>query len=300
VSTGRDAARARVPGVALALVLIGLAGWLRRDPTSGWIGLTLAPAGPGAGPAVRVTAVMADSPAERAGVRAGDVVRAAAGRQIATPRELTHTVRHQTPGTSVSLALERDGAALAPTLAVAARPPDLACRLEQDRDAWQEPERVLDLLAIAAGGSVADLGAGGGYFSERLAARVGAAGRVLAIDIDPDARQQLASRFPAARFPQIAVRAGRARDPGLPAASVDAVLMVDVYHELEDGPGMLAALRRALRPGGRVVIVDRAAAEFDPAAHAIPETRVVADAAAAGLRVRERVDLPRQFAIVLE
>src|SRR6185295_17005467 len=107
------------------------------------------------------------------------------------------------------------GAIAAHAVHVAARPPDLARRLEADRDSWQKPERVLDLLALATGSAVADVGAGGGYFTERLAERVGRDGRVIAIDIDPDAFRQLTTRFPPRRFPAVTVHAGTADDPRL-------------------------------------------------------------------------------------
>ena len=169
-----------------------------------------------------------------------------------------------------------------------------------ERDEEEAPDVALRVLNISKGASVADIGAGSGYITEKLAARVGSTGMVFANDVQPQMLNILARRLDRSKITNVTLIEGTLDDPRLPLASVDLVLMVDVYHELEDGPGMLAALRRALRPGGRMVIVDRAAAEFDPAAHAIPETRVVADAAAAGLRVRERVDLPRQFALVLE
>jgi hypothetical protein len=78
------------------------------------------------------------------------------------------------------------------------------------------------------------------------------------------------------------------------------VLLVDTFHEVDAPAAILAAIRGALRPAGRVVIVDRPAAEWLPGSHTIPEARVVALAEAAAFRIRERVDLPRQFAVVLE
>jgi SAM-dependent methyltransferase len=116
---------------------------------------------------------------------------------------------------------------------------------------------------------------------------------VIAIDVDPDAVRQLAMRFPTRQFPAVTVRAGTADDPGLAAGTIDAALLVDVYHELHDAAKMLAAIRRALRPGGHLVVVDRAASEYDPRQHAIPEARVTAEAAAAGFHLRARARVTR-------
>jgi ubiquinone/menaquinone biosynthesis C-methylase UbiE len=159
-------------------------------------------------------------------------------------------------------------------------------------------ERVLALLGIGPGSTVADVGAGSGYFTERLAALVGPTGRVIAVDIDPDALRQLASRFRSSSA--VAVQRGGASDPGCPPASLDAVLMVDAFHEVQAPEAMLAALRRDLRPDGRLVVVDRPAKEWAAGSHTIPEERVVAQAQAAGFHLRERTDLPRQFAVVLD
>jgi ubiquinone/menaquinone biosynthesis C-methylase UbiE len=198
----------------------------------------------------------------------------------------------------VTLGLERGGATVDVAVTIAARPPDVYRLLEVDRDPWQDPARVLALLAIGPGGVVADVGAGSGYFTERLAALVGPTGRVVAVDIDPEALQQLATRF--SSTPVVVVRRGRAADPDLETASLDAALLVDTFHELQAPQATLAALRRALRAGGRLVVVDRPAKEYVVEAHAIPEARVVTEAEAAGFHLRERADLPRQFAVVFE
>ena len=300
----RSGASWRLRTLALATVVYALASWTLRDQPIGWIGVTLgsdaAPAPADAAGAAHVATVLPESPAEAAGIRAGDHIRSAGGRRVGAGRDLVAIVRRTPPGAMLALTVERDGSVATRPVQVAARPPDFARRLEADRDGWQEPERVLDLLAVASGSAVADVGAGGGYFTERLAERVGRAGRVIAIDVDPDAVRQLRTRFPARRFPAVAVHAGTAADPGLGTGTIDAALLVDVYHELRDAPAMLMALRRALRPGGRLVVVDRPAAEYDPAQHAIPEARVVGEAETAGFRLRERADLTRQFALVLE
>ncbi len=284
--------------VAAALVVLALTsvGSL-ADP--GWLGVAVSDAPPEVGPAARLGVIARDSPAADAGLRDGDLVRDADRQPIRRASDLVRAVRRRRPGVTVRLAVERDGAALTVEPALVARPAGYQRRFEYERDGWQQPERILDAMAITAGGTAVDLGAGGGYFTDRLAARVGRDGLVIAVDIDTGALRALARRFPPALYPQVRVRHGTVTDPGLRPTSVDAVLLVDAYHELGDPAATLAAVRRALRPGGRLVIVDRPAAEWHPEAHAIPESRVRAAVAAAGFRQIERADLPRQFLLVL-
>jgi len=280
--------------VALALVAAALVAATTGEVPPGWLGVSLGDDQRGA----RIDRVLPDSPAAGAGILGGDVVRRAGSRTIRAARDLTEAVRRSRPGRSLPLGLERGGTPVEVVAILAARPPDVYNLLEADRGPWQDPARVVALLGIGPGSTVADVGAGSGYFTERLAAAVGPTGRVIAVDIDPDALRQLASRFKTTRA--VAVRRGRAGDPDLAPASLDAILMVDAFHEVEMPEAMLAALRRDLRPGGRLVVVDRPAKEWAPGSHTIPEERVVAQAEAAGFHLRERADLPRQFAVVLE
>ncbi len=284
--------------VALTLVTAVLLATGARDTPRGWLGVTLGDDHTPAGSAARIERVLPDSPAARSGLRAGDVVRRAGARTIRSAHELTEAVRRTRPGTSLTFRVGRGGSAITVTATITARPPDVYRLFEADRDPWQEPSRVLALLGVGPGAAVADVGAGSGYFTERLATLVGPEGRVFAVDIDADALRQLATRF--ASTPAVTVRRGRPTDPDLAPASLDAALLVDAFHEVRAPEAMLAALRRDLRPGGRLVIVDRPAKEYAPEAHAIPEERVRAQAEAAGFHVRERADLPRQFALVLD
>jgi predicted methyltransferase len=277
------------------MLLAAALGAATAETPRGWLGVTL---GDDHGGGARIERVLPDSPAAGAGLLGGDVVRRAGSRTIRVARDLTEAVRRCRPGSRLALGLHRAGAPIETAATIAPRPPDVYNLLEADRDPWQEPARVIGLLAISPGSTVADIGAGSGYFTERLADVVGPAGHVIAIDVDSDALRQLAGRFKTT--PAVVVQRGRAADPDLAPASLDAVLMVDAFHEVEMPDAMLAALRRDLRPGGRLVVIDRPAKEWAPGSHTIPEARVLAQAEAAGFRLRERADLQRQFALVLE
>jgi len=125
-----------------------------------------------------------------------------------------------------------------------------------DRDAREQPEHVLDVLGIPPGATVADVGAGTGYFSLRLARRVGPAGRVLATDLQPEMLAMLRARLSDAGLTNVVPVLATAGDVHLPRGEVDLVLMVDVYHELSDPKGTLAQIRDALRPDGRLALVE--------------------------------------------
>jgi ubiquinone/menaquinone biosynthesis C-methylase UbiE len=124
------------------------------------------------------------------------------------------------------------------------------------RDAQQQPERVVAALALANGAQVADLGAGGGYFTFRLADAVGPTGRVYAVDVDPDMLAYLRDRVRDEKRANIEVIEAAPDDSRLPAASVDLVFLCNTYHHLSDRSAYFDALRARLRPGGRVAIID--------------------------------------------
>lgn len=125
-----------------------------------------------------------------------------------------------------------------------------------DRDAVQQPEKVLDALHIQLGNTVADIGAGTGYFSLRLAKRVGPQGRILATDIQPQMLAMLKDNMRAAGLGNVELLLCTPTDAKLPEKSLDLALMVDVYHELEYPEETLAQVRRALKPEGRLVLVE--------------------------------------------
>ncbi len=124
------------------------------------------------------------------------------------------------------------------------------------RNAQEHPEVLVEQLRLRPGDVVADIGAGTGYYSRRLAARVGRTGRILAVDIQPEMLGLLTNSMAALRTANVAPVLAKATDPGLPAASVDVVLMVDVYHEFDFPYEMMSAICRAVKPGGRVVFVE--------------------------------------------
>ena len=123
------------------------------------------------------------------------------------------------------------------------------------RDEWQRPGEVMDALGVKSGHRVADIGCGYGYFTFRLAARVGAEGKVYAEDIDSEAIDRVRQRKEREKLDQVEPILGEAADPGLPN-DLDAVLIVDTYHEIRDYDRMMQAVFRALKPGGRLALID--------------------------------------------
>jgi SAM-dependent methyltransferase len=125
-----------------------------------------------------------------------------------------------------------------------------------ERELEEQPTRAVELLNIARGATVAEVGAGSGYVTERLAERVGPSGRVYANDIQPGMIDLLRARIDRKGLRNVVPVLGDPDDPKLPANTFDLVLMVDVYHELADPQTMLGHLRRALRSGGRLVLIE--------------------------------------------
>jgi precorrin-6B methylase 2 len=125
-----------------------------------------------------------------------------------------------------------------------------------EREAEERPTEVIDALGLRGGEVVADLGAGSGYFTFRIAPKVGKAGSVLAVEIQDEMIETLRRRIRDQKISNVEVVKGAANDPHLPANSVDLVLLVDVYHELSYPFEVMTAVRQALKPGGRVVFVE--------------------------------------------
>ena len=125
-----------------------------------------------------------------------------------------------------------------------------------ERDEEEAPNVALSALKIARGSTVADIGAGSGFITERLAARVGPAGRVYANDVQPQMLQLLAARLAKKKIANVTLVQGDIDDPKLPAASIDLEIMVDVYHEFSQPQAMLRRLREALKADGRMVLLE--------------------------------------------
>src|ERR1700730_7485322 len=125
-----------------------------------------------------------------------------------------------------------------------------------EREEEEAPDVALNVLKIPKGASVADIGAGSGYITVRLAARVGPTGRVFANDVQPQMLNILARRLNNANITNVTLVEGTLNDPRLPPASVDLALMVDVYHELSQPQAILRHVRESLKPGGRLVLLE--------------------------------------------
>jgi ubiquinone/menaquinone biosynthesis C-methylase UbiE len=125
-----------------------------------------------------------------------------------------------------------------------------------EREKEERPTEVIDALGLRGGEVVADLGAGSGYFTFRIAPKVGNAGSVLAVEIQDEMIETILRRIQERKVTNVKVVKGTESDPHLPANGVDVALMVDVYHELAYPFEVMTAVHKALKPGGRVVFVE--------------------------------------------
>jgi len=173
-----------------------------------------------------------------------------------------------------------------------------------ERETEEKPQLVIDALEIKPGQTIADLGAGSGYYSFRIAPLVGPTGRVLAIDIEPKMLEVIAERAGREHVTNIATVRSSERDPNLAPHSVDLLFMVDVYHELEYPYEVMRKVREALKPGGRVALVEYRAedpqVQIKPV-HKMSEAQVRREMQAAGFRHVTTVrTLPLQHLILFE
>ena len=172
---------------------------------------------------------------------------------------------------------------------------------DPERDVWQKPHRVIQALALKPDAAVADIGAGTGYFAARLAHFV-PQGRVYAVDLEPDMVKYLAERAKRDGLSNLSAIAGAADDARLPD-KVDLVLLVDVYHHIQQRESYFRRLAQALKPGGRVVIIDFNAKSKigPPPAQRIAPKSVAAEMVIAGYRlVGEQHFLPNQYFLSFE
>ncbi|MGH9311576.1 MAG: methyltransferase domain-containing protein, partial [Vicinamibacterales bacterium] len=165
-------------------------------------------------------------------------------------------------------------------------------REEAQRDAWQNVPKILEALGVGPGAVVADIGAGGGFLTVRLARAVGPTGRVYAVDVSARVVEQLRTRVADEDLSNVVVLEGSAWDPRLATATLDAALIVNSYHEMSEHQAMLTNLRQALKPGGRLVIIEPISPsrrdvprDVQTRSHEIGAEHVQQDAREAGFRV---------------
>jgi ubiquinone/menaquinone biosynthesis C-methylase UbiE len=171
-----------------------------------------------------------------------------------------------------------------------------------ERDLEENPDRAVDVLKLEKGSTVADVGAGSGYMTVKLAKKVGPQGKVYANDIQQGMLDLLSKRVTKSKLTNVSTVLGTQDDPKLPADTLDLVLMVDVYHELSQPQVMLRHIRDSLKPGGRLVLLEYR--KEDPDIPIRPEHKMsVADAKleveAEGFKLtKTNEDLPRQHILI--
>ena len=160
---------------------------------------------------------------------------------------------------------------------------------EDVRDSRGEAQKVMDLANLSDGMTVADIGAGEGYYTVRLAARVGEDGRVLAQDIDRDALDRLGRRVERERFDNVSIKLGREDDPQLPVDSFDRIFLVHMYHEVSEPYAFLWRLWPALADQGQIIVVDK---DRPTDQHGIPPLLLSCEFKAVGFRLVEFIEKP--------
>jgi SAM-dependent methyltransferase len=172
-------------------------------------------------------------------------------------------------------------------------PEELGVLEGPDRDAWQKPDLIMDALGIGEGSVVADLGAGGGWFTVRLARRVGPNGTVFAQDIQRQMLEAIKRRVDREGLRNVDYVQGSIDDPRLPSKRLDAVLIVDTYHEVANPIALLRNVSASLNATGRIGIVDftlEGGGPGPPLSQRKSEEKVIEEAQQAGLRLINRVN----------
>jgi ubiquinone/menaquinone biosynthesis C-methylase UbiE len=171
-----------------------------------------------------------------------------------------------------------------------------------EREAEERPTRALEILNLTTGMVVADVGAGSGYFTERIARLVGPAGRVYATDIQQGMLDLIERRLARERLANVTLILGEPTNPRLPDGAIDLALMVDVYHELSAPQTFLGHIRKALKPDGRLVLVEYKGE--DPAIPILPSHKMTVAQAKLELESEGFVlaaadsSLPRQHVLI--
>ncbi len=172
-----------------------------------------------------------------------------------------------------------------------------------EREKEEKPEAALDALGIKPGMVVADIGAGSGYMSLRMAVRVGPTGKVYAEDVQPEMLRLLRQNEAKAKLSNIETVLGSEADPKLPAGKIDLILLVDVYHEFSQPQKMLRKMLEALKPDGRLVLLEYR--KEDPTIPIRPEHKmsvqeVKTELEAEGFHLAQVIEtLPRQHILIL-
>jgi len=164
---------------------------------------------------------------------------------------------------------------------------DLSIFETPGRDERLHINQVMDILSIARGKTVADIGAGSGWFTVRAAQRVTATGTVYAVDINPEATEYIEQRAKKEQLPNVKTILSKPDDPELPAGSIDSVLLLKTYHEVANPVALLRNLRSELKPGARVGVIDRNGNGED---HGVKKEVVIREAGQAGYRLLEEHD----------
>jgi ubiquinone/menaquinone biosynthesis C-methylase UbiE len=179
---------------------------------------------------------------------------------------------------------------------------DLGLLEGPDRVLWQKPEQIMDAVHVAEGSIVADVGAGAGWFTIRLAQRVGPNGLVYAQDVQSLMLDAIKRRVQREGLQNVLTRQARGTDPNLPAKALDAILMVDAYQEVDNRVAYLRNLSHALKPKGLIGIVNWKPGRGGPGPEPnerVERSVVEADARAAGLRVVGEENFRYQYLLVL-
>jgi ubiquinone/menaquinone biosynthesis C-methylase UbiE len=169
------------------------------------------------------------------------------------------------------------------------------------RDAWQKPAEVVAAMRIEPGMTVADIGAGTGYFEPHLSRAVGRDGKVLALDIEPDMVRHLRERVAREHLDNVRAEVVATSDPKLPAGTIDRIVIVDTWHHIPEREAYAMKLAEALAPGGTVTIVDfkKDAHHGPPPHHRLAPETIVAELQKSGLSASvASLDLPEQYVVV--
>jgi ubiquinone/menaquinone biosynthesis C-methylase UbiE len=172
-----------------------------------------------------------------------------------------------------------------------------------ERAEWQKPDQVVIALTLKAGQIVVDIGAGTGYFTRRFARAVGPSGKAIGLDIEPGMVDYMKADAKRLDLPNYNAQLVKPNDPELPPRSADVIFFCDVLHHIDDRVAYLRKLKPALKPDGRVVVLDfkRAAPLGPPASMKIPRERMIEQFKSAGYRViGEYQFLPYQYFLEFE